>query len=74
MSGQQTNRVARTCLELGVCQGRKPACADCETQTLKLAPGVIDGPYNRPSKAREWAQIVRKGTRLVVGYLRGPSP
>lgn len=34
----------RSCFELGVCQGRKPACSGCSWQ---LAPGVIDGPYKR---------------------------
>ena len=33
----------RSCLDLGVCQGRRPACADCERP---FAPGVIDGPHS----------------------------
>lgn len=67
-------RVPRPCLELGVCQNRKPLCQDCVERHIRLAPGVIQGPYNRTSKVREWTQIVRKGSRLVVGYLMGPNP
>lgn len=41
---------ARTCNELGVCQGRKPACQGCSAaprqQPHPFAPGVIEG-YDR---------------------------
>lgn len=74
MTQAQATRMPRPCLELGVCQSRKPACADCDGQALQLAPGVLDGPYSRPSKVREWVQIASKGTRLVVGYLKGTHP
>lgn len=35
---------ARSCDELGVCQGRTPPCSlDCCAPVLRLAPGVIEG-------------------------------
>lgn len=69
-----------SCNELGLCQAQfgRPRCKECDYEgdgkPLELAPGVIDGPYCRPSKARQWAQIVRKNAGLVVGYLKGPHP
>jgi hypothetical protein len=82
---QTRHHLPRACMELGVCQSRKPACADCEEpvhrthvkptcnelglcqaqfgrtpcegcneRPLRLAPGVIEGPYHRTGK-KSWA-------------------
>lgn len=62
--GKLNTTEGRSCFELGVCQGRKPACSGCSWQ---LAPGVVDGPYQR---------LRSLGTRRffkVVGWLAAAS-
>lgn len=66
----KTTRTPRPCLELGVCQHRKPACIGCPPapyNPVALAPGVIDGPYRRESK-------VGAALRTLVAYLMRPHP
>lgn len=64
----------RTCLELGLCQGRTPACPDCNTTLLRLAPGVIDGPYRREAPVTTWAKHATQALRPLAAYLMGPQP
>lgn len=65
----------RTCLELGLCQNRRPLCDDCMERPLhRFAPGVIDGPYRRESRARVAARKAGAGIGLVVAWLMGPHP
>jgi|GEM_PF-3083935 len=61
-----------TCNELGVCQSRTPACPDCTA--LRLAPGVIDGPYRRESPVTTWAKNATQALRPLAAYLMGPNP
>ena len=62
-----------TCNELGVCQACVPACTDCPERYRimlprpYLAPGVIDGPYRRPSP-------VATVLKATAAYLMGPHP
>lgn len=65
---------ARTCLELGVCQNRRPLCDDCPERPLRLAPGVIDGPYRKDTPVTTWAKNASKALRPLVAYLMGPHP
>lgn len=74
-------RAPRPCLELGVCQNRRPACADCEVRPVILAPGVIDGPYRRETladrahqEAKNAVKSAKDALRLVTAYLMGPHP
>lgn len=60
-------RLPRPCLELGVCQNRKPMCKDCEGHPVRLAPGVIEGPFRRESQARN---VLGR----LVAWLMGPMP
>jgi hypothetical protein len=64
----------RPCLELGVCQNRRPLCDDCIERPLRFAPGVIDGPH----RARHHLQAIGRNTskvlRNVCAWLMGPSP
>lgn len=64
----------RTCLELGLCQNRKPLCDDCLERPLRLAPGVVDGPFRRRQTAAVWAHKAGDGLRAVAAYLMGPHP
>jgi hypothetical protein len=64
----------RTCMELGVCQNRKPLCADCIERPLQLAPGVIDGPYRRETLVATWARNAAQALRPLAAYLMGPRP
>jgi len=59
--------VPRPCLELGVCQNRKPLCDACVERPLRLAPGVIEGPARREG-------TVSKLLRDMVAYLMRPYP
>lgn len=66
---------AHTCLELGVCQAHTPRCPDCEDSApLRLAPGVIEGPYKRKLRLRELARKVRKSIGPLAAWLMGPHP
>ena len=78
-------RVPRACLELGVCQSRRPACRACTAPAPcppgALAPGVLDGPYRRQTtmdRAQEEAatalQSAKDALRQVAAYLMGPRP
>jgi len=67
-------RRPRSCMELGVCQSRTPACHDCEPRAMFLAPGVIDGPYRRTSVPAVWTRSASKALRMVVDYLMRPYP
>lgn len=71
-------RVPRACLELGVCQSRRPACGACTAPAPcppgALAPGVLDGPYRRPSAAQQVLQRGAQVMRQVAAYLMGPRP
>lgn len=69
MSQASLTRIPRPCLELGVCQNRKPMCKDCEGHPLRLAPGVIviEGPYHRESQTRSLFG-------RLVAWLMGPIP
>ena len=84
-------RLPRSCMELGVCQSRTPACNGCDHPAreklatppapMRLAPGVIDGPYRRETSAgralQEAAnalQLAKDALRLVTAYLTGPHP
>lgn len=65
VDGAGRKDVPRPCLELGVCQSRRPSCTGCESQPLQLVPGVIDGPYRREGRtsgaaARFYAWLGRK--------------
>jgi hypothetical protein len=62
-------KIAYTCNELGVCQGRNPRCAGCSagatdtrrelpTLTFPFAPGVIDG-YPKPENPALTKWLVR---------------
>lgn len=62
----------RTCDELGVCQSRTPACPACNSAALRLAPGVIDGPYRREAPVTTWAKGAAQALRPLAGYLMGP--
>lgn len=45
-----------SCNELGLCQaqfGHTP-CEGCDERPLRLAPGVVEGPYRREGK-KSWA-------------------
>lgn len=61
-----------TCHELGVCQSRTPACPDCNT--LRLAPGVIEGPYRRESPVTIWSEKALQALRPLAAYLMGAHP
>jgi hypothetical protein len=67
-------RMPRTCLELGICQSRKPACADCEAHPMPFAPGVIDGPYRRHSPVRAFMGKANAAIADVAAWLMGPHP
>ncbi|QDL55921.1 hypothetical protein [Rhodoferax aquaticus] len=69
-----TSRTPRTCLELGLCQNRKPACADCEVRPMPFAPGVIDGPYRRQSPVRAFMGKANAAMADVAAWLMGPHP
>lgn len=64
----------RTCNELGVCQSRTPACPACNSSTLRLAPGMVDGPYRRESPATTWAKGAAQALRTLAAYLMGSHP
>jgi hypothetical protein len=64
----------RTCLELGLCQNRKPLCDDCLERPLRLAPGVVDGPFRRQRAATIWARKAGGSLRTLVAWLMGPHP
>lgn len=60
----------RSCKDLGLCQSRKPACADCSALRIRFAPGVIDRQRRRPSVAGmqwRWALLVVVGLGVVAG-------
>ena len=56
--------MSRSCVSLGMCQSRKPACDGC---TWQLAPGVIDGPHHRKPARKSWAATI--GTALLAAAL-----
>lgn len=74
MSTQPLNLqpLPRTCLELGVCQSKRPACMRCpssgETRSIigsgPLKGVVLDGPYSPPVGV----------LGAMVGYLLGQEP
>ena len=43
----------RTCNDLGVCQGRQPACSGCLTRPA-FAPGVIEHHVRQRRALRKW--------------------
>lgn len=62
----QPDRAPRPCLELGVCQNRKPLCDDCLNRPLQsvrhyFAPGVIE----HSSKKRQVHALLRWTLRCV---------
>ena len=56
----------RSCKDLGLCQSRKPACADCCAPRIRFAPGVIDRQPSRPSMQWRWALLVVIGLGAVA--------
>lgn len=78
MHTHKPTRVPHACLELGVCQSRRPACRACTAPAPcppgTLAPGVLDGPYSRPSAAQQALQRGAQVMRQVAAYLMGPRP
>ena len=83
---------AHTCHQLGVCADREPGCADCpysgplgtrralaNTGPVlgELAPGVLDGPYRRPSVAGAVTIRFKQGAAALsplAAWLMGPHP
>ncbi|HCY15603.1 MAG: hypothetical protein A2Z93_06230 [Curvibacter sp. GWA2_64_110] len=61
---------------MGLCQAQfgRPPCADCEERPLRLAPGVVDGPFRCQRTAAVWVRKASDGLRTVVAYLMGPHP
>lgn len=58
----------RTCLDLGLCQSRTPACPDCD-HPWRLAPGVIDGPFQSPRhqiRVGRWIKVDKFLAYLAV--------
>lgn len=55
---------SRSCMELGLCQRKKPACLDCEHDSAWCAPISMEGPFHpktlasrlRHRLARLWAR------------------
>lgn len=72
----QATQRPRTCLELGLCQAQfgRPPCADCEPRPMRFAPGVIDGPYRRPSAITTAAGKGFAAMAMVAAWLMGPHP
>jgi hypothetical protein len=66
--------VPRPCLELGVCQNRKPLCDDCVERPTRLAPGVIEGPYRRQSTGKGLVMQAKHVLREMAAYLMRPYP
>ena len=66
--------VPRPCLELGVCQSRRPACEGCKPHLAPLAPGVIDGPYRKPLAAKGLVLKAKDALGEMVAYLMRPYP
>lgn len=77
-------RLPRPCMELGVCQSRTPACHGCghhvrplqalPATPMRLAPGVIDGPYQREKPLTVWVRKAAQALTPVTAYLTGPQP
>lgn len=63
--------VPRPCLELGVCQNRKPLCDECVERPLRLAPGVVDGPYRSKPKVGDVIQQTTNAMRGFRAFLMG---
>lgn len=87
MNRPQPTHAPRTCQELGLCQAQfgRQRCSECDYEgdgnPLKLAPGVIDGPYRRATQAdralheaTKALESAKDALRLVAAYLMGPRP
>lgn len=71
----------RSCMALGLCQQRKPACQGCDHGQqfwrLRLAPRVVDvmpitvdGPFKNASLVQRAQRFyVRHETRILLGLL-----
>jgi len=54
----------RSCYELGVCQGKNPACNGCDWKTF--APGTIEGPFRRTRKYLLLSRMSRRAKVVLV--------
>lgn len=79
--------MSRSCDELGLCQRRKPRCAGCTAEPLRLAPGVLDAyrvpVFGNAAQRRELVTMLKRaGIWLVLvgvafagaGYMAGLMP
>ncbi len=66
--------VPRPCLELGVCQNRRPLCDDCVESPKRLAPGVIEGPYRRQAAGKGLVLKAKHVLSEMAAYLMTPYP
>lgn len=48
----------RSCTALGLCQSRKPACADCSVPCIRFAPGAIEYGAQRPKPKGQFGLLL----------------